>query len=319
MTQKSVADKRSEREIFEDRMFELFKRVRASKFDENFLAKVNPGLQLLIEGGEILASVKSVKADWLTEILEAERQAHLIFFGRWFNLSGFEKTLRKYGRKKVRAWKRLGLEPHFLPGVSMMSGDEYPGWKVKPEEWFYKKLVEGKLFRDVGGNLEKVTVVKLEGITVLIDTRLKPAYDGGKQIWTDDGLLGEIIETARKAGQITKYEHLQSSRFGVSANEWEMVIKPIWAAKLGLATDQVRLETTIERNVIPQMYSHMPRKDDGKTDTSVWVEEYFEARSKRLDGGYSGGGGLADVYCHDSGGRWNDRSVRPLAVLKLEN
>ena len=73
-----------------------------------------------------------LKTDWLQEILDAEREDHRKFFGREFDLAEFEKTLRKYGRKRIKMWQRLGMEPHFLPKVSMMFGIHYPGWKVEP-------------------------------------------------------------------------------------------------------------------------------------------------------------------------------------------
>jgi hypothetical protein len=311
--QKGVADERSAREIFEDRMFELNKRVRASRFNEEFLAKVNPGLQLLMDGGEVLMSVKPSKVDWLTKIIEAEHQAHLDFFGQKFDLTGFEKTLQSYGRKKIRFWKSLGLEPHFLPKISMMTGDEYPGWKVKPEQWFYKMLFEGKLFFEVNGKLEKITTCELPGIVALIDTRLKPGYDNGKQMWEKDNFLGEIIKKMRQQKKLADYSH-QASRFGISASEAD-AIKPFVANKLGLESNQIRLETTIERNAIPQIFLHMPRKEDGKTNTSVWTEEYFDGRDNRLSGGDSDSGGLAYVYAVVSGGRWVRRSFRFLAVL----
>jgi len=271
------------------------------------------------------ANAKSGKADeivglfgiesWLQEILERERQYHLDFFDQEFDLLKFEKTLKRYGHQKIQEWQNLGLEPHFLPKVSMMSGDDYRGWKIKPEKWFYGKIFEGKIFRDIKGKLEKVTIVKLEGITILIDTRLKPAYQNDRQMYEDDNLLGSIIEELRENRKIVSYKYgPQSSRFGTSADhEWEKQIKPVLAKKLGLRTTQIRLERAIEANVIPQLYSL--RKDDGKTNTWVWYEEYFEGRGRRLSGGDSGHGGLADVYFDWAGDHWSRRALRPLAVL----
>lgn len=273
-----------------------------------------------------VANVKSGKAEeivnlfgvesWLQEILERERQHHLDFFGREFDLLKFEKTLERYGYQKIQEWQKLGLEPHFLPSASMMPGDDYSGWKIKPEKWFYEQVIEGKIFRNIKGELEKVATVKLEGITVLIDARLKPAYRDSKQMYENDNLLGYIIEELRESEKIASYKYgSQPSRFGVSADEWEKQIKPVLAKKLGLRTTQIRLERAIEANVVPQIYSYMPRKNDGKTNTWVWYEEYFGGRDRRLLGGYSDGGGLADVNDVWADGHWYDRSLRPLAVL----
>lgn len=316
MTPKCVADERNQKEVFGDRMFELEKRTRAILTRGGDISRVNDGLQVLIENKALVPKQPVNRVNWFTKILNAERQSHRDFFGREFNLAEFEKTLQKYGRKQIKAWQRLGLEPHFLPKISMMSGDDYPGWKVKPEEWFYKKQVKGKLFLDSGGCLEKVLTVELKGITILIDTRLKPAYQDGKQMWEGDNLFGLLIANLRKEQKIAKYEYgPQSSRFGVSANEWQEYVRPALASKLGLEPQQLRLEYAVEANVIPQLYPHMPRKDDGKTNTWVWYEEYFEGRGDRLIGGISDDGGLADVGWDDAGNHWSNGSFRPLAVL----
>jgi hypothetical protein len=317
MTPKCVADERSQKEVFSDRMFELEKRTRAILTRGDDISRTNDGLQMLIENKALVPEKQPVnRANWLTKILNAEREHHRNFFGREFDLAEFEKTLRKYGRKKIKVWQNFGLEPHFLPKVSMMTGDDYPGWKVRPEEWFYKKQVEGKLFLDSGGCLEKVLTVELKGVTVLIDSRLKPAYRDGKQMWEGDNLFGLLIADLRKEGKIAKYEYgPQSSRFGVSSDEWQGHVRPALANRLGLDLQQLRLEYAIEGNVIPQLYPHMPRKDDGKTNTWVWYEEYFEGRDYRLDGGNFGLGGLARVSDGTVGHHWRYRSFRSLEVL----
>ena len=317
MTTKVAKDERTQKEILFDRLFRVGEVGRGAIKKGKDISSILNGLQLVAEGKEVLSAPSAPvgeKPDWLEKILNAERQAHLNFFGKEFDLAEFEKVLREYGRKKVQFWKHLGLEPHFLPKVSMMAGDDYPGWKIKPEEWFYKTQLAGNLLRDINGELKKVITVELEGITVLIDTRLKPAYNNGKQMWLNDNLLGPIIKRLRQNEKISDYNP-KDSRFCVSASEWEKEIRPALATKLGLKNNQIRLETTPERNSISQIYKHMPRKDDHNTNTSVWTEEFCEDRGNRLIGGSSGFGGLAGVRWDGSGGRWSRRSFRPLAVL----
>lgn len=259
-----------------------------------------------------------VMPEWAEAILTRERQVHQDFFGREFNLAHFRATLEKYGSEVITRWQELGLEPHFLPPVAMSRDTSFPGWKVKPENWYYEKVAEGKIlhWQPNGSLVSDQEAFRLEGITVLIDTRLKPHYRDGKQMYKNDNLLGPIIERLRQEGRIARYEHgLQSSRFGVSAKEWENQIKFFLAEFLGPEVSQVRLERAIEANVIPQLYPYMPRKDDGRTNTWVWYEEYFGDGSVRLLGGDSGRGGLAAVGCHSSGFLWRRRSFRPLAVL----
>jgi hypothetical protein len=272
-------------------------------------------LQRILEGRDLSLAVPELKADWLTDILVREQTAHLTFFGQEYDLSELEKKLREYGRKQVKRWASLGLEPHFLPQVSMMPGDNYSGWKIKPGEFYYRSLVEGKLFRNQNGNLVKVTNIGLEGVSVLIDTRLKPAYDNGRQMWEKDNLLGSVIQSLRKQGKIQDYtDGPRNSRFGVSANELGEIYRAL-APRIGLVPDQFRSELAIEGNAIPQIYSHMPRKNDGETNTWVWYEEFFGGRVRRLSGGNSDNGGLARVYWDHAALHWGYKSFRPLVVL----
>ncbi len=256
------------------------------------------------------------KDAWLIKILSRECECHLDFFGREFGLSDFQKTLKRYGKEMIEAWQKLGLEPHFLPKTLMMPSDNYPGWKTKPENWYYENVAQGNILRDINGKLVVDEKVEFQGITVLVDTRLKPAYDNSKQMYENDTLLGPIIEELRTKGKIAKYEFCpQSSRFGVSADEWEETVRPALAEKLCLEPIQLRLERAIEGNVISQLYPHMPRKGDGSTNTWEWYEEYFMDRGSRLDGGYSDGSDLAIIVYYSSGDHWYKRSFRPLAVL----
>lgn len=294
--------------------------LRASRGAIDFNATMD-GLQFLVEGKKV-EPIGVEKTNWIQEIIKRERQCHFDFFGQEIDLSEFENTLKKYGRQKIRRWQKLGMEPHFLPQASMMSDDDYSGWKIKLEKWFYKQQSKGKIFRDINGILTMVKTIELEGVTVLIDTRLKPSYYyDGSQMYKNDNLLGFIIKTLRSAGNIAKYEYgSQDSRFGVSPDEWEKDIKPSLAGRLDLKESQIRLELAIEANVIPQLYPYMPRKDDGNTNTSVYFEEYFEEYSEdrgycRFIGGDSDNRGLANVNQSNVDSHWEHRSIRPLAVL----
>ena len=303
----------------QERVFHKRRREIENRLFKNILnpENVNNGLQLLIEGHKIVIDPSEDLDNWLQSILNREHQCHLNFFGRNFNLSEFKKTLKKYGQKKIEEWQKLGLKPHFLPDIILSQDNDLPRWKVKPENWYYQQAGKDKILHSING---KVKVDKqpyeLEGITVLIETRLKPAFDNGKQMYEYDCLLGSVIMRLRKDEKIAKYEHgLQSSRFGVSADEWEIQIKQALAKELGFEASQIRLERAIEANIFPQLYSYMPRRDDGNTNTWVWYEEFFGDRGDRLLGGHSGYGGLAHIGYYGSDDRWYDGSFRPLAVL----
>lgn len=253
---------------------------------------------------------------WLDKILESEKKAHLAFFGKEFDLTIFANTLQKYGKKRIQDWKKLGLEVHFIPKMSFSKSDSYSGWKIKPNDWFYENISNGKIFHYINGNLITLRTVETEGTTLLIDTRCKPQYTGGSQIYENDNFLGPIILKLRKKDKI-QYGScvLWESRFNISAYEFEIQLRPKIAELLKLNVSQIRLEKTIEANIISQMYLHMPRKNDDNTNTWVLYDEYFRARMNRLGGGNSDNGGLSDVSCPHSSNHWFYGSVRSVAVL----
>ncbi len=302
----------------QERTFHKRRRELENRFFKGALEPepVLDALQHLIEGKEIFSIHNESKENWLSDILSRERASHLAFFGQEFDLLDFQATLEKYGRQQIARWQKLGLEPHYLPKATMAKDSVFPGWKIKPEDWYYNQIANGNILRNQNSALVADRLVALEGITVLLDTRLKPNYDNGRQMYQDDDFLGSIIANLRKQDKIAKYEYgPQSSRFGVSADEWENHVKLTLASKLNLNPHQLRLERAIETNIIPQLYTHMPRKDDGNTNTLVWYEECFERRAYRLFGGGSDFGGLAGVSYRYADCHWLDGSVRSLAVL----
>ena len=254
---------------------------------------------------------------WINKILETERQSHLAFFGKEFDLSAFQKTLEKHGEQKIKEWATLLLEPHFLPKIAMDRKAEFPGWQVRPDNHAYEVVYQGKVLRKTNGQIVPDKKAHwLLGETVLIDIRLKPAYQDGKQMWSDDIFLRPIIGRIRTQEVIPRIDYGPwESRFGVSADEWENHVKPALAQDQRFTGLSWRLERAIEGNIIPQLYSDMPRKDNGQTDTWVWYEEYFGGASARLGGGRSVYGGLADFGWSWSGRRWHGGSFCPLAVL----
>lgn len=264
--------------------------------------------------------------NWLDVLVVAERTALQAFFGQDFDLTRFCETLEYYGHERLQAWKELGLEPHFLPAIMLTKTAALPGWSVRPNDFYWDQLEAGNLlrtgdffcdYRDQTGELKPVCEAKLGGETVLVDTRLKPRYKNGKQMWASDkSYLGGILDTLRAEGQIQPYAFgSQASRFGVSAAEWGEHIRPAVAKLLGLGVHQVRLETALEANVIPQIYREMARVKDGTTNTWTWYEERFESSEGRLGGGDSDTGGLASVDWSCAEDRDSVLSFRPLGVL----
>ena len=266
----------------------------------------------------IIGSPTFIPDEWVMNLLDAERAAHLAFFGQEFDLTLMRGTIERYGYARIAEWQKLGLEVHFLPSTVLMQNTSFDGWKIQPESWYWDQSRNGNLYHRQGdGTLVKVSGDLLPGSVVLIDTRKKPNYDDSKQMFAKDGdFMGRVIDCLRKDGKLARYQYgPQTSRFGISSIEWEDHLKAAVADHLGLEPTQVRLEMAIEANIIPQLYMNMPRKDDGTTGTWCWYEEFFKSASRRLIGGRSDGGGLARVDCGGSGSHWYDLAVRPLGVL----
>jgi hypothetical protein len=260
----------------------------------------------------------SSTASWIDKLVEREKKCQLAFFDKT-ELDEYAAVLQKYGSEKVEWWSKLGLEVHAFPTLALTSDLPLPGWMVKPGSWYWQVLAENRLRRlNSVGDLTMVSMALIGGV-VLINTRCKPRYQDGKQMFASDrSFMGQIIERLRKSGKLARYEYgPQTSRFGISSVEWQDHLRPAVAEFLGLEPQMMRLETAPEANIIPQIYPHMPRKKDGETNTWMWYEEYFESSSFRLSGGHSGGGGLADVDYSDAGSHWAIRAVRPLGVLSL--
>ncbi|MBI2627075.1 MAG: hypothetical protein HYW77_02415, partial [Parcubacteria group bacterium] len=211
---------------------------------------------------------------WLDNILEKEKASHVNFFGKEFDLSTFSETLKKYGENRIREWEALLLEPHFLPKIEIARKADFPGFKIRPSNHCYEVVYQGKVLRVIDGQLQNDQKAHwLLGQSVLIDTRLKPNYENGEQMWHKDNFLGPIIEKLRKQEKIPKYEYgSQSSRFGVSSLDFDNQVKQVLLERLGLS---FRHERAIEAIIIPQLYLYMPRKNNGTTNTWVWYEEFF--------------------------------------------
>ena len=266
----------------------------------------------------IIGSPAFIPDQWVMGILDAERAAHHAFFGQEFDLTLMRETIERYGYAKIAEWQKLGLEVHFLPSTVLVRNTSFDGWKIQPESWYWVQAVRGKLYlRQDDGALAKTTGDLLPGRVVLIDTRKKPNLDDGKQMFAKDrDFMGRVVDRLRRDGKLARYQSgPQTSRFGISSIEWEDHLKAAVAKRLGLKPDQVRLEMAVEANIIPQLYTHMPRKDDGATSTWCLYEEFFEDDSSRLIGGGSKDGGLANIHDSTSSSHWRYRAIRPLGVL----
>ena len=184
-----------------------------------------------------------------------------------------------------------GFEPHFLPQVSLTEKDKIPGWKVRPESWFWKQIKDGKIPADAA---------TLQEGWYLVDGRGKPNYDNGQQRYEND-YLEPIMADLRKTGKIQRYSSVPDiSRFGASPDEMEQVILSEVARITG-----AKGETTNKRYIEFNIWGNIFHPEWGQTNTLEWFADRF-GDDYRLYGGVSDFGGLAlvhgfwSVHRHDS-------------------
>lgn len=193
------------------------------------------------------------------------------------------------------------FEAHFLPKTELKQNSKYPGWLVKPKEWFWQKIKEGKVAKDAA---------KLKGSWVLIDASPKPNYNDGQQLYENDPFAQTIVTLRGKDAIQTPANTPSTSRFKISWDEIHGQVLPEIARLLEVEGKKVRLPKEIEFNIIGNI--HHP--EWGQTNTWEWFEDSFEADG-RLCGGDSSHGGLADVGDDWSGDRSDGIGFRPLVVF----
>lgn len=195
-------------------------------------------------------------------------------------------------------------EAHFLPKMELKQNLNFPGWTVKPEQWYWNKIKEKKVDKNAAA---------LEGIWVIVDGSQKPQYKDGKQMYENDPFAATLAQF-RKEGKIQVpdwYRNIPAnSRFGISNDELQNHVNPAIANLLGVQPEQVRLPKAIEFNVL----GNFAHPEWGKTNTWEWFADKFEG-GFRLVGGGSVRGGLAFVDCDASGGHFDSVGFRPLVAF----
>lgn len=193
---------------------------------------------------------------------------------------------------------------HILPNIVLNQDAEYPGWKVRPEPWFWEQIRTGGLPKDAA---------ILSGDLLLVETIQKPDYDRGMQLYENDP-LAPILAQGRREGIIKGPDRVpKTSRFAVSASKIEGYVAPKVAKLLGvnrLPGVVVRKPRAIEFNVLGNAF--YPQW--GQTSTWEWFEDRFE-RASRLYGGGSGRGGLAGIRSFHSANQIDDLGFRLLVVF----
>lgn len=237
------------------------------------------------------------------QLIASEKETWRLFLGK-------EITTAQPPKELFEAWSRAleqgitSFEAHFLPKISFKQNSKFPGWHVKPEDWYWQNIKEGKLAKDAA---------KLPGIWVLVDGSQKPDYDNGKQLYASDG-FSQILLGLRVEGKIDtpeSYKHVPaSSRFAVTPDERKAHFDKALASLIGVNSSCVRITREIEFNVLGNLY----HPEWGQTSTLEWFADAF-GDSRRLYGGHRDDGGLADVNCSWSDDRNDGIGFRPLVTF----
>lgn len=227
----------------------------------------------------------------IRHILEIEKQTLGAFFGH--DILVVEPPAELFQTQEALLEHGItGFEPHFLPQVSLTEKSEFPGWKVRPDPWFWKQIRDGRIPADAA---------TLREGWYLVDGRTKPDYDNGQQRYSND-YMEPIMQGLRKTGKIQKHSYVPDiSRFGASPEEIENIILPEFTRIINTRGEMAN-KRYIELNVLGNMF----HPEWGRTNTLEWFADKLKG-NKWLGGGRSDLGGLANV--DDS---WSDfRDAHP--------
>jgi len=238
-------------------------------------------------------------------------------------------------RSQEYFWERLKKidrfwDIHFLPPVALRP-ELYPAGAVKPRP----KVLSGKqfgidFFRDAGEGLigdidqqgeflsrDRDDVLALPGRWVAVDGRPVPAYLDGEQRYEEDVVLGGVLKESRaqkKIGAVPSPAS-QTSRFFVSWEEWDAVIRGALASRLGVDAAMLRLPRVVEWNYLGNAF--YPQW--GETVDCEWLQDAYKERERGMWCGVGGGhfqlGGLSYVAASSIRYKWNNLAFRPLILL----
>ena len=279
--------------------YKIFEQYEPDKYKTSEQKKVEKVLQEA--GQEQLAKrQEGIASPEFQELLAREGHALEKFFGEQIEVPDLPAEITP---ERYQEWKEKGYELHYLPPEELTKDRGLPGWKKKPNDWFYDEIKEGNLSPDSA---------KLPGDWVLIDEREKPQYQGGQQTYDND-VLAPALEQLRKKGLIEKYDSVPAnSRFGIGWNELNQPeVKKALSEVLGVEPENLRLPKAIEWNYLGNAFY----KKWGDSNTWEWFEDSYQNGQGRLFGGHSGGGGLSSVGWDGAGDRGGGLGFRPLVVF----
>lgn len=231
-----------------------------------------------IQSGDILSS---------SQLVEKEHEALRAFFGKEILVPVPPPEL--VGTQKVAESEGFGiLVPLYFPVIRFKKDDEYPGWKIKPQEWYWNQIREGRISSDAA---------KLGGYWGLFDESRRPQI--GKQMFPEDP-LAPILSQARKEGRLMPFSDNspyegdvpEGSRYAVCPKVQDQVVFPQLEEILQLTEGiaRVRRPTAMEFNFAGNFrYPHL-----GEVCTAEWLHDKVKGGSLLVGGDFVSGG-LASV------------------------
>jgi len=267
--------------------------------------KIDPET-LLAEIGEAESEVREIN---LEEIAAEESEAQSYFFGEEIRFAA--EDFEPYS-EEIRRCMPFGLEPHILLPRSFTPQSQYPGWRVRMEKWIYTRIESEEMLPEAINLSPYFDTAAL----VLVDTRMKPNYQNGRQMYRDDSdFLGKIIGQMRENGVIPRRGYIEKgSRYAISWTEIHRFILPELAKLLGLKRDQIRLPRLVEFCFLSDCF--YPQWYQG--NTWEWFEDNvrFGSREEKLFGGkFSFATMSTSVYTNWPEARSDRIGFRPLILL----
>lgn len=229
------------------------------------------------------------------ELLRDKEAAKLsAFFGEPISVPRAPQTLWK-ALDATKAARINIFSPHFLPLVKIDKDGKYPGWKRKPQDWFWEQLVERELDE---------ASADLPGVWVLVDK-------SGYQRDPLEPMLGGLFESRYRKSDFPTLEDYDP-RVDISADELDMKVYPEISNRLKLnsANVVVRSPRAIEFNFLGNL--HYP--EFGKSPNSIWLEDLHKSGS-RLVSGNAKRGGLSGIDWRRPDQRYDVVGFRPMIVF----
>lgn len=207
------------------------------------------------------------------------------------------ETLRGFAERGITKFDEI----HYFPQMQLKEDDKL--WKergrVKPGSNFWQQIKEGNFPQHV---------TELDEGWYIFDRRAKPMYANGQQRYSGDDYMEPLMAHLRATNRIERYSPVpDTSRAGASPREIEGVILPAFAEMSG-AKGIVGNRRYIEFNVL----GNIAHPELGQTNTWEWFGDPAFRGDSRLIGGFSDGGGLADVDDDHVGFRFDFTAFSPV-------